>query len=224
MAKAVCLSSDDGADSSEVPDLRVQRVISSGEPVWPDNGILITDQFTSANVAIPNPAVSDGAGGAIILYSDSTGAKLQRVSSQGSFGWNEGVKLFPVGRQMIPDGSGGAIVAGVRQGLGSVSLKYIVGAQRVDSSGQILWGDKGVSITELADDLTRSVDMVIDKDGNSIFVWHDKRTGTFDIYAQKLNINGEPQWSQDGVNVSSFQSSKTNFFAGIASDQLSGAA
>ncbi|MFQ5677290.1 MAG: hypothetical protein ACE5G1_15460, partial [bacterium] len=73
------------ADSSGVPELWGQRVNSTGELLWPDNGVVITEEFTSFNVAILNPAVSDDENGAFILYSDSSGTKLQRINSQGDF-------------------------------------------------------------------------------------------------------------------------------------------
>jgi hypothetical protein len=208
---------------NRVSDLRVQRISASGKLVWPGNGILITDEFTSLSAPIPASAISDAKKGAIVLYSDSTGTRLQRIDQRGRFLWQDGIKIFPVGRQMIEDGQGGAIIAGVRTVSDSTGYHFTVGAQRVNSDGQVPWGNNGVVLTELADDLTRSVEFVLDKDKNSIFFWHDKRTGDFNIYAQKLNSEGEPEWVENGIQVSGFESTKTIFFSGIAPALPSGA-
>ncbi len=85
------------ADSNKVSELWGQRVSASGKLAWQGRGIIITDEFTSFNVAIPNPAVSDGHSGAIILHSDSTGTRLKRISRHGESLWNDGVKIFPIG-------------------------------------------------------------------------------------------------------------------------------
>jgi hypothetical protein len=38
--------------------------------------------------------------------------------------------------------------------------------------------------------------------GGAIVAWHDIRSGTtFDIYAQKVNASGAPQWTADGAEV-----------------------
>jgi len=214
-----------GEDTGDhrVFELWGQRINAKGQLMWPRRGILIADEFTSISDPIPSGAVRDGSGGAIILYSDRTGTRLQRINAQGQFLWGAGKKIFPVGRQMIEDGDGGAIIAGVRFVLDSTSYHFNVGAQRVNFEGQALWGDNGVILTELADDQTQSIEIVIDESKSRAFFWHDKRTGDFNIYAQKLNSNGEPQWVENGIPVSSFESRKTIYSSGIASDLSSGA-
>ncbi len=207
------------ADSSGVPELWGQRVSADGELIWPDNGIVITDEFTSFNVAISNPAVSDGGGGAFILYADSSGTRLNRIDAQGEFAWKNSTNPG-IGGNMIEDNMGGIIIAGVR----SISnSQFNILAQRVNSMGEKVWIATGVLITNLADDLTRSVEIVVNSDGSSLFFWHDKRTGNFEVFTQKLDVLGEIQWIKDGVKVSTFESSKTLFFSGIASDLSSGA-
>ncbi len=211
------------ADSNNVPELWGQQVNASGKLVWPVKGIIVTDQLTSLNVAIPNPAVPDGNRGAIVLYSDSAGTRLQRINQQGNFLWKDGTYIFPVGRQMIEDGQGGAIIAGVRFMLDSTSYHFNVEAQRVNFDGQVLWGNDGVILSESFDDEPRSLDLIVDAKGNSIFVWHEKNTGDVDVYTQKLNCFGDPQWMKNGIAVSNFKSAKALFFSSIVSDLSLGA-
>ncbi len=79
----VFLTSD--PDTNMVFELRTQHIDKSGNLLWGNDGIILTEDLRS--LTLPNPAVSDGAGGAIVLYSDSTGAKLQRINNDGQFLW-----------------------------------------------------------------------------------------------------------------------------------------
>ena len=71
------------ADSNGVFELRAQRVSAEGELLWTQEGITITNEFTSFNWPMPATAVSSLSSSAIVLYSDSTGTKHQRVSAEG---------------------------------------------------------------------------------------------------------------------------------------------
>ncbi len=53
-----------------------------------------------------------------------------------------------------------------------------------------------------ASDEQLSPDMTTDNVGGTIITWYDKRNGTdYDIYAQRLNAMGVPQWTANGVPV-----------------------
>jgi Secretion system C-terminal sorting domain len=41
----------------------------------------------------------------------------------------------------------------------------------------------------------------IDDDGNSFYVWADYRNDNIDLYAQKLDAKGTPQWTKDGLRI-----------------------
>lgn len=200
------------ADSSGAFELWAQRVSADGEPLWPGNGVVITEKFTSFNVSEDNPAVSDENGGAFILYADSTGRKLHHINAQSEFSW--GASIDPrVGGNMVSDLRGGIIIAGMQ--FVSASESHVV-AQRVDAHGQVLWGDQGVVITQKADNQTFRVEIAVDEWGNSLIVWRDRRTGRFEVYAQRLSAGGNPLWEPDGVALSEFDSQKSLNGNGIA--------
>ena len=75
--------------------LHVQKLETSGNPVWPENGLVITDDyFTSHSLS------SDGMGGIIIGWGTKKGwfseekAFIQRVSTSGQLLWGEnGIRL-----------------------------------------------------------------------------------------------------------------------------------
>ena len=41
--------------------------------------------------------------------------------------------------------------------------------------------------------------------GDSYLAWYDNRNGNYDIYMQYLNQDGEPQWTQNGIAISTHQ-------------------
>ncbi len=202
-------------DNNRAFQLWGQRVNARGELMWPKPGIQITNEFASFNVAIPNPAVSDGQAGAIILYSDSTGMKLQRINANGGFLWkNHGVEIFPVGRQMIDDGLGGVIIAGVRFVLDNNGYHFAVAAQRANTNGMILWGNNGITIE---DTVTQDTRLSLAKDhlggavfGLSIF---DRLSQSREWISKRISSKGNLLWIQNhiGGDVITDENSNTLF-------------
>ncbi len=104
-----------GADA----DLYAQRVSQTGNPQWPTDGIQIVDAVGHQNYP---QAVADGAGGALVFYSQDLGEPNAsdihccRVDAMGSLTWS-GLEM-PVCTMpndqyissLVPDGIGSAIV------------------------------------------------------------------------------------------------------------------
>jgi hypothetical protein len=59
------------------------------------------------------------------------------------------------------------------------------------------------------------------EDGNSIITWHDNRSGNSDIYIQKIDSDGIPQWQYDGLAVCT--ATGDQWHPRIASDSKGGA-
>jgi len=79
---------------------------------------------------------------------------------------------------------------------------YDLYVQHVSAAGVALWTADGVPLVTVASGqfLPR---MVRDASGGVIVTWHDSRsTSNFDIYAQRINSAGVPQWLANGVAVS----------------------
>jgi len=173
--------------------------------------------------------VSDGAGGAIVTWSDARGGATkdiyaQRVSAAGIPQWTaDGVAICTAaGDQWEPklttDGAGGAIVTWYDYRGGATSDIY---AQRVDAAGIPQWTADGVAIcTATTDQLPTGI--VSDGAGGGIVTWHDLRSGAnYDIYVQRVNAAGIPQWTADGLDICNAASNQT--LPMIASDGAGGA-
>ncbi len=73
-------------------------------------------------------------------------------------------------------------------------------AQRLDSTGVALWADGGVAICTATGDQS-DPQIVSDDAGGGIIAWNDRRSGAFDIYAQRIDANGTPLWAPNGTPV-----------------------
>ncbi|HET7226744.1 MAG TPA: hypothetical protein VFK69_13630 [Candidatus Eisenbacteria bacterium] len=95
------------------------------------------------------------------------------------------------------DGAGGAIMAW--HDIRSLT-NYDIYTQRVSASGVAQWTTDGVAVAALSGDQINPV-VVSDGAGGAIIAWQDNRGGNFDVYAQRLNAAGVPQWTANGVAV-----------------------
>jgi len=73
-------------------------------------------------------------------------------------------------------------------------------AQRADSTGARLWDTLGVPVIRFTGDQT-GIQVVSDDAGGVIVTWKDNRNGNNDIYAQRLNPNGQRLWDTLGVEI-----------------------
>jgi predicted lipoprotein with Yx(FWY)xxD motif len=185
-------------------DIYAQRMDPNGTAMWTTNGVVIC----SADSSQINPKIAiDGSGGAIICWEDkrnSTGWDIyaQRVNSNGQIQWsNNGVPVCTsVFDQdtlaMISDGLNGVIMTwqDYRSNNGFADIY----AQRVNSSGAMLWTANGVNICNQAA-AQRGPKLVSDGSGGAFITWFDNRAGNYDIYTQRVASGGAVQWTTNGV-------------------------
>lgn len=168
-----------------------------GFPIAPNNGSQGYQQM-----------VSDGAGGAIVVWADSHSGTLavyvQRVDAQGTIMWAaEGVPVSSQPYQedwpcIASDGSGGAIVIW-QDYCGEKYFDFY--AQRIDANGSVMWDARGVPVC--SGPFGKGYPQIVsDGSGGAVFVWMDGRNGPiFDVYAQRVGANGSMIWPPDGVPV-----------------------
>ncbi len=204
-------------------DVYVQRVSATGVPLWTANGVaLCTATSTQAGIRL----VSDGAGGAIVVWHDLRNGVYdiyaRRVNSAGVAQWTAngvaictatGVQWTPA---IAPDNSGGAIISWQDQRSGA----YDVYAQRVNASGVVQWTSNGVAICSSTGD-QQSVATLADGAGGAFLVWSDARAGNFDVYGQLVNSGGLSQWTSNGSALCT--STGNQLVGGIVSDGGTGA-
>ncbi|MDO9172242.1 MAG: FlgD immunoglobulin-like domain containing protein [bacterium] len=183
----------------------VQRTTGHGRVLWGDSGIIVAPGATSQ--ALPR-IVSDGAGGAVVVWVDYRNGNLdvfaQRFDADGNRLWTiEGVPVvvWPESQSslaVVGDGYGGAIVAW----LDDRNAGKDVYAQRITASGDVAWADGGVAICT-ATDIAEGLAVASDALGGAVVAWTDYRAGPVDadIYARRVSYYGSVLWNVDGVPV-----------------------
>jgi IPT/TIG domain len=166
------------------------RVASDGSLPWGEDGV----EFGPDADYYPK-LISDGAGGAILVWVEDSEVAVQQVNSAGELMWNEGapVLLTDTGGgecpRIVSDSSGGAIVIWdeYRDDI------YSLFAQRVDSGGVAQWTANGVLVT---DDYYDSYDhgLASDGAGGAFVTWADSDGDN--LYARRIGSDGTLAWDE----------------------------
>jgi hypothetical protein len=101
------------------------------------------------------------------------------------------VQWFP---DVVQDGQGGFIICWQDSRNGT----WDIYAQRVDSSGYLLWGDEGVPVADGPATQDWPV-MASDGQGGAIIAW--EQPAASDIYAQRIDSEGQKLWGDEGILV-----------------------
>jgi len=183
-------------------DIYARRVTGAGVPQWTAQGV----PLCTATGSQQSPAlIADGLGGALVTWFDGRAGDFdiyaQRISGAGITQWPaDGVALCTAaGEQAYPslvaDGLGGAIAAWRDYRSGA---DYDIYAQRISQAGAPQWTADGVLVCNAAGDQYDPA-IVTDANGGAIIAWPDMRSGTLDVYAQRVSGAGAPLWTANGM-------------------------
>ncbi|MCF0049519.1 T9SS type A sorting domain-containing protein [Dyadobacter sp. LJ53] len=185
---------------------KVQSLSASGTPQLQDGGLKVVT-LANNDYYISPEIVSDGTGGAILSWYESTLDKkqkivAQRITSSGLPVWAgntisvyDGPKKRPIPK-MISDNNGGAVL--IWQHVSAEDGKTLWG-QRINSSGQRLWPVNGLPLMQSAGGFHRYQLTTDGKDGAIIA---SAINSTADILAQKVTGSGLVQWHPKGAIIS----------------------
>ncbi len=178
-------------------------------------------QWPAANLGLPvctaaysqsfRTAISDGAGGMFVAWSDMrfvvSDIYVQHVSASGAILWsyNGALACGAAGRQdqpvLVSDGAGGIVVAWRDFRYDSDGDVF---AQRIGPGGAALWAFNGVPVCTAGGQQVAPV-IAPDSAGASpsgvVIAWEDHRDEPR-IYAQRLDTAGVARWDPNGKPVS----------------------
>lgn len=163
-------------------------------------------------------SVSDSNGGIIMVWDDNRNSATtqddiyaQRLNASGIRKWtlygisicnNAGVQK----NSSVTDvGNGNSIITWQDDRAGN----YDIYAQKIDSSGNILWTSNGVAVCSKTT-AQKSPKIVDDNAGGAYIVWEDSLNFYWDIYAQHINSNGTLAWASGGVSICSAPNLQSN--------------
>jgi hypothetical protein len=213
-------------------DIYAQRLNSSGAVQWAADGVVVCAAIGAQGV--PN-LVGIGSGTEVILtWQDYRGGATpdiyaQKVNTNGVVLWtSDGVVICTATNgqfnpAIINDGNsgiGGAIITWEDNRSGNSDI-YV---QRVNGSGVAQWTSNGVAVSVAVGNQIKAK-LAPTAGSEAIITWEDARSGTADIYVQRINSAGVVQWTADGVAICTSNGAQTNpqIVSGIASDFSNGA-
>jgi hypothetical protein len=196
-------------------------VAASAAPgqAWTDRGLAVCIASNEQR----NPImVSDGAGGAIVVWEDYRSMDwniyAQRIDGAGAPLWTaNGLAIVAAGgvdslMQVVAGDAGEAIIL----------FKHgsHMAAQKIDGAGTKLWISNGVPIN--TSNQPFHPQMVGDGGGGAIVAWIEDRSGSDNIYAQRIAFDGTIMWTDPGgITISSAAGDESDLR--MASDGMGGA-
>ncbi len=188
-------------------DVRAQRIAPQGYVMWNASGVIMG---TASHDQSEPALMGDGAGGAIVSWSELTGTyyniRAQRIRPNGTIVWAAGgIAVSSVDSpqslsRIATDFNGGAVVAWTDTRLPATNSDIY--AQRIDSIGVAAWSPAGVAVCAAAG-YQSSPRIAGESSGGTYIVWMDNRAMNGDIYAQRLRADGAAAWTSDGIAVCS---------------------
>lgn len=203
---------------------RLQRLDSQGKPVWEEPGKLLfaSPPYHATTRSWPiwtgADMVSDGHGGAIVVWKEETqqrytNIEAQRYDTNGKSVWQDGGVLissaWDASVQVTSDGNGGAIIViGAGRQEPTDSATYSV--QRIPAEGKLLWPNAGVVIKE---DLRPWGSIEVMTQGTDTIVLWQEIAGSPEIiagrpvrqialYAERISADGTIMWQRAPVFIS----------------------
>jgi hypothetical protein len=186
-------------------DIRARKFDAAGNPVGAATTICDAPEHQTALGLI-----DDGAGGAIVSWlhhvNDQNDFYAQRIDGNANPVWaHNGVAIctdpgFQGAARMITDGAGGAILAWYD---GRDPSNPDIYAQRVTSAGVADWTANGIAVCNDPGVQDNPV-LAPDGAGGAIIAWPDRRLTLPQVYAQRVDSDGDAQWAVNGELIADY--------------------
>ena len=185
----------------------LQRIDSVGNHIWGQDVLVSPLPYTAKSPSL----IADGNGGVVIVWQDQRSGNweiyAQRINSDGQKIWPADVQLsntstptYSFDPSITKDSNANFVVVWQES---TINRGSDIFAQKLSITGSQLW-DSGVLVN--SDNTTKNQmypALTSDQNGGVIVVWTDYRRddgqgdAESDIYAQRLNENGERLWAND---------------------------
>jgi hypothetical protein len=185
-------------------DIFCQHLNPSGGNIFVANGV----SACSATDSQSNPEIAtDGSKGMIVTWRDFRNGTdyhiyAQRIDYIGNPIWAvDGIPICTAGYtvydpRIVYDGMLGVVITWYDSRTGWRDIY----AQRVGSSGSVEWATDGVAVTATLSSVQEPA-IVSDGLGGAFITWGDARNVEWNVYAQRLDIDGNALWAANGEKV-----------------------
>lgn len=178
----------------------VQKLDPGGGRMWGDSAIVVADS--------PSPyfyMIGDGQDGCILLL----GGVAQKINAAGQKVWGDtGVATAGMGiLSVASDGLHGVVMAGMKLiSYNNGDPYYAAKCQRIDSSGQIRWGDEGFVLADSLQNVVSNppgITVETNEGGGATFAWQRRvRPGVLRSLTQRVLAEGVTIFPSGGIQVS----------------------
>ena len=228
----VTATSDGGAvivwvdDQGNDEKVFAQKVDHEGNILWHPDGI----EMTSWDDLQYSPWVcSDNTGGVYVAFHSYNGLSctdadiyIQRVAADGSLPWGGNARTVTYNATskhlygIAEDGAGGVILTWTWE-FSWPPQNYDIYSARYTPDGDSAWVR---IISELPCDQRHSA-IIPSRDGGAVIAWEDARFGSnhMDIFAQKIDNDGNFIWADDGVPVRVYEDESSEHVMMVEDDE-----
>jgi hypothetical protein len=176
--------------------IMAQKIDSNGNLLWEAVNIPISGMDPGEK------AISDGSGGVIIAWLHNSDLYLQRINNQGKILWaTESLLTNIYFFDISGDNSGNVFIV-------TEDNSFNVCAQKVDSTGNLAWANSG-TLLSAQDKPGAGMSKIVSNDGGgAVITWicstrNENKAGYSnpEIYAQRLDTDGNILWQTGGIPV-----------------------
>lgn len=182
-----------------------QRVNKEGKLLWAVDGLLLTQSNSPQN----HPKIlTDNEGNLLVIWEEGESPNIdiyaQKFDTSGKNLWRTPINLTPKNGnqtkpQIIQNYKNQFFVFWEEEQKG-FSGKDIY-AQAFNEHGRLLWDLEGVPIVK-EENIQHNFKVVFDPGYDILILWEDFRSGkVWELYAQKINVQGQRLWDTAGVNI-----------------------
>ncbi|MDP4172330.1 MAG: hypothetical protein Q8933_00060 [Bacteroidota bacterium] len=199
----------------------VQKIKPSGETAFTSNGMLVAQ---SARIKSNPKIAGDNKGGMFVFWVESVEGKarlyVQHIDANGKNTWSNKTVQISRAHENILNYS----VLSVAGNSAYVNWEVKNGTkdiyqQLISIDGKFLWTKEGEKLTNQYGSQTSPQEIYTPS--GIIVSWINEISNDKDIFMQKFNLSGKPQWSKDGIAVIRFRGNQMS--QRMIADQNSGA-
>ncbi|TFG16906.1 MAG: hypothetical protein EU533_08655, partial [Promethearchaeota archaeon] len=205
-------------------DIHAQYINSTGVKQWGAindyNGTVICN-INTGDQEFPR-ICSDGKKGAIITWRDKRNTEsyfniyAQRINWTGLTDWIDNGTVIcnekndqgggatgsnPPEFSICSDENGGAVITWRDEREGTADNYASIYTQKINSTGNTKWAKNGTVICNITQSEQRFPQICSDNNGGAIITWESLGEMDYEIYAQRINSNGDSQWIKNGTII-----------------------